>query len=542
LRIKKLCYFLGLLAIPGVIQAQVLSSAGSAFQFLDTQVGAKATAMGGAFSAIADDPSAVYWNPAGLGWIPQMEIQTTYNQWFQDTFFQDLGCVFPMPWGAIGGRLSYVDFGSFDLRDPSGNLLGTATPQAWAGSFSAAVRFGSLGIGLTAEADEESYPNYSLGGLGLDAGALVRSGWTSLALGIRNIGQASQYALPTEFYAGGEVSLGPPSFSFRLSTDATFPFALDASFPSGSTVLHHGLEWGIDRTVFFRGGFQWNIQPLQAQDQAGFGGGAGVRVGDFLLDYSIVSYGDLGLTNKVSLGYAFGGAARVERTGTSAKASAPINAAPPTAFVATATPSFPSVSVPNASMMAFYQKGIAEYQIGQNKASAEDLFKAVSLADPSVPSSYYAQAYAVLGLLYQYHAKFEGHLNIAAKFYKAALQKDSSNAIALKHLNETEENPPSAGPVPMENMKTIYKKGIAEFKAQNYKLSSEDLLKAVSLEDPSVPYYYYSEAYVLLGVIYQNHLKIEGHLRIAVRYYRMALQKEPGNANALRHLRELGKE
>ena len=39
---------------------------------MNLETGAKAGAMGGAFSAVADDPSAVYWNPAGLAWARQV--------------------------------------------------------------------------------------------------------------------------------------------------------------------------------------------------------------------------------------------------------------------------------------------------------------------------------------------------------------------------------------------------------------------------------------------------------------------------------------
>ena len=35
-----------------------------------TGVGARATAMGGSYRAIADDWSAMYWNPAGLAFAP----------------------------------------------------------------------------------------------------------------------------------------------------------------------------------------------------------------------------------------------------------------------------------------------------------------------------------------------------------------------------------------------------------------------------------------------------------------------------------------
>lgn len=37
-------------------------------------VGSRATAMGGAFRGLADDPSAMYWNPAGLGFINESSL------------------------------------------------------------------------------------------------------------------------------------------------------------------------------------------------------------------------------------------------------------------------------------------------------------------------------------------------------------------------------------------------------------------------------------------------------------------------------------
>ena len=38
----------------------------TAAKFLHINVGAKAVGMGGAFTSIANDATAMYWNPAGL--------------------------------------------------------------------------------------------------------------------------------------------------------------------------------------------------------------------------------------------------------------------------------------------------------------------------------------------------------------------------------------------------------------------------------------------------------------------------------------------
>ena len=39
--------------------------------------GPRAAAMAGAFTAVADDPSAVYWNPAGLGLVEKLEVSVS---------------------------------------------------------------------------------------------------------------------------------------------------------------------------------------------------------------------------------------------------------------------------------------------------------------------------------------------------------------------------------------------------------------------------------------------------------------------------------
>ncbi|MBN2288510.1 MAG: PorV/PorQ family protein [Candidatus Glassbacteria bacterium] len=62
-------------ANPGAGRVSGLSGVGTrAAEFLTIPVGPRAVAMGGAYSAAADDITAIYWNPAGLGFIEQREV------------------------------------------------------------------------------------------------------------------------------------------------------------------------------------------------------------------------------------------------------------------------------------------------------------------------------------------------------------------------------------------------------------------------------------------------------------------------------------
>jgi len=50
--------------------------------FLKIGVGARAAAMGDAFTVIVDDSTSLYWNPAGLIRIKERQLSATYNTWF----------------------------------------------------------------------------------------------------------------------------------------------------------------------------------------------------------------------------------------------------------------------------------------------------------------------------------------------------------------------------------------------------------------------------------------------------------------------------
>src|SRR5437016_158316 len=53
----------------------------SSATFLRIGVGARAEGMGETFVAVANDPSAIYWNPAGLASLQRTEIAESHVEW-----------------------------------------------------------------------------------------------------------------------------------------------------------------------------------------------------------------------------------------------------------------------------------------------------------------------------------------------------------------------------------------------------------------------------------------------------------------------------
>jgi hypothetical protein len=94
-------------------------------EFLKVPVGARATGMGGAFTAVADDATAPWWNPAGMVYLPYKEVLPQHAEKFGKLVNHDyLGVVLPM--GGQSGKQSAIGIGI--LRLAVDDILVTPRP------------------------------------------------------------------------------------------------------------------------------------------------------------------------------------------------------------------------------------------------------------------------------------------------------------------------------------------------------------------------------------------------------------------------------
>ena len=68
----------------------------TAAKFLHINVGSKAVGMGGAFTSIANDATAMYWNPAGLSFYKTSEIYFNHSNWIADISIDYFGLSLPL--------------------------------------------------------------------------------------------------------------------------------------------------------------------------------------------------------------------------------------------------------------------------------------------------------------------------------------------------------------------------------------------------------------------------------------------------------------
>ena len=103
-----------------------LADAPQGLTFLTIGVGGKATGMGEAAIAITDDPTAAYWNPAGLASAQTSGAVFMFNRWIQDVSGQFAAGNYRRGHSAIAIHYLGMNVDGIERRTgPSANPTGT---------------------------------------------------------------------------------------------------------------------------------------------------------------------------------------------------------------------------------------------------------------------------------------------------------------------------------------------------------------------------------------------------------------------------------
>ena len=80
--------------------------------------GARAMGLGRAYVAIANDPTAIFWNPAGLEIVPKSTFTLFHHQIFEGAMYDFAGFVYPtLTLGTIGVGFARIGTGDVIQRD-----------------------------------------------------------------------------------------------------------------------------------------------------------------------------------------------------------------------------------------------------------------------------------------------------------------------------------------------------------------------------------------------------------------------------------------
>ena len=290
--------------LPAAAQAQ---SGGQPGAFLYYGVGGRALAMGGAYTAIADDATAAYWNPAGLAQIQRKEITTMQATLYAATKFTYVAFAYPTKGGSTFAismtQLASTGFEQVNVEfDPVTNepktitAAGTFADQQqaigfhWGKNVTETVSFG-LGLQQVTRKLGPSSDSFRT----LDIGVLKAMGPYRVGLVLQNAfsqqaGTKTDDKLPVVMKIGQAVHL----FKDRLT------LGLDANKPlTGGLDLRFGGEYWISRWFAFRFG----LMGLPAISETDFGFGFNFR--SFGLDIA-QGISDLGSSTRFSFTFRFG--------------------------------------------------------------------------------------------------------------------------------------------------------------------------------------------------------------------------------------------
>jgi hypothetical protein len=282
---------------------QGTSNAGLVTPLSGLGASARADALGDAFAGLADDPSALFFNAAGLSQLRNASLSVNHNSYLGSSFEETL--LFGLPAGPLGGfagALQYVSWGNIDQRDAYGVYQGTFADSDAAFSLGWGLPMTrSLSLGLALHGVEQKIINALYTGLTGDLGVLFapdpafRAGLSYTGLGTSQAG----------YNPAQDLRLG-------LSTDLVLekgsdlrPLVTGDWEPNGVSRIQGGLEGTIERDYFLRVGYQGALADNQIGGLTGFTAGGGLKIGCFQLDYAFVPYGDLGTSHRISVGYEF---------------------------------------------------------------------------------------------------------------------------------------------------------------------------------------------------------------------------------------------
>jgi len=329
---RTLFLMLALSAVEGL--APPASAAGKAdvgtttAPFLKLAPDPRAAAMGEAFTAGADEASAIFFNPAGLAGLDHMSVQLSQAFYVADISYQFIGYAQPLSalfhqfetgpgrlpdvtrlpdWGVLGLSALYVNTGSIDKVDNTGASLGSFTPSDLAASAAYARRFGDLDLGVTAKFVESKIASTAQT-FAADAGVRWRTTLAerplALAAAVRNAGGSLKYQSEAEPLPL-TVALGSawrPSDSVLVDLDLSLPNDNKAVVGLGAELTQ---PVNPDMKAAFRLGYRTLDTDAGLGGLTGLSAGAGLSFDFFRVDYAWVPFGTLGNSHRIGLTFRF---------------------------------------------------------------------------------------------------------------------------------------------------------------------------------------------------------------------------------------------
>ncbi len=337
---RKIITYISLILLFGIYNctsAQTYAGSSSG-QFLKINVGARAEAMGGAFVAVANDASSIFWNPAGIALLNTNSVSFNHTYWLAETYHNFAGIVIKMPNGN-SLAFSYSSLSMDDMKvtneyyqDGTGEYFSVSDIAL--GISYAFNLTNDFSMGFTAKYISQNIWHMNASAFALDIGLFYSTPVEGLTLGmsVSNIGSKIKYEgednfvyysfdpnlngnndkifseikmdswdLPLTFRVGLAYQLLKSEYNkILLSCDAVHP-------NDYNEYVNIGVEYSFKETLFIRAGYN---SLFKIASEEGFTAGIGLlyHITDFIpmrVDYSYSDFGRLAEVHRLSLEIGF---------------------------------------------------------------------------------------------------------------------------------------------------------------------------------------------------------------------------------------------
>lgn len=305
---------------------------GAGSQFLKVAPGARGNGLAGAYSAMTNDLSSIYWNPAGLAQVKSMNAEFSYTQWISDFSHNFVAISTPLGENfTLAAHLINFTSGDIELTTVEKGFQGFhyQVSDVAMGLSLAGYLTEQFSFGITGKYVANSVASLESNGLAFDVGTMYETGIQGIKIGFSmfNIGTdqkysgqdlrtykrlldgqfaspldveylSSAYSIPLIFRAGvcgdvykEDVHHVTAAFDFTTLSDTPEQFAIGAEYTWNDLLsVRTGYKFGHDQDGFAGGvGFKYLSGGLNAQ-----------------FDYSFSPTADFGYVNRISLGVGLG--------------------------------------------------------------------------------------------------------------------------------------------------------------------------------------------------------------------------------------------
>lgn len=334
--LKYILTVITLLLITSLTVAQTQKTGTTAAQVLKFNVGPRAIGMGGAFTAVADDITAMYWNPGGTANIMTNEAFFNHTTLYADVRHDFAAIASHLSGvGTVGAFVSVLSMDEMMVRTEE---MPEGTGEFFnAGAIVIGVNFSrflteNFAIGGNFKYINESIWHMDATGFGIDIGTMYKLQVLNelrIAASISNFGSKMQLAgrdvtsiMPSG--SGGQNFVNtnleldkfdlPLLFRFGISADvirdgtSKLTTSIDAIHPNDHTeYINAGAEYSWNEILYLRAGYN-SLFEVDTEKGLTLGFGVHYRIIDMVkikLDYAYQDFGRLKDVHYFSVGVNF---------------------------------------------------------------------------------------------------------------------------------------------------------------------------------------------------------------------------------------------